>query len=73
MGSCVVPMTLTIVNDWVATTILEPVEIGELWGPMMKGLYFKPWGRFSPYIAGILLGYILHKTKGKEFKIPKVS
>ena len=34
--------------------------------------YFVPWCRFSPYVAGVVLGYILHKTKNKEIKIAKV-
>ena len=32
----------------------------------MEWNYVKPWCRFSPYIVGILLGYILHKTKGRK-------
>ena len=35
--------------------------------------YVKPWCRFSPYIAGILLGYVLHITKGKTFKMSKIT
>ena len=35
--------------------------------------YVKPWCRFSPYIVGILLGYFLHITKGKPFKMSKVT
>ena len=34
--------------------------------------YVKPWNRFSPYIVGILLGYILHITKRKTIKLSKV-
>jgi hypothetical protein len=37
-----------------------------------KNNYIVPWCRFSPYICGILLGYVLHITKGKPFKMPKV-
>lgn len=32
--------------------------------------YEKPWFRFQPYLIGMLLGYILFKTKNKEIKIP---
>jgi hypothetical protein len=39
----------------------------------MEWNYVKPWCRFSPYIIGIFLGYILHKTKGKPFKMSKVA
>ena len=35
--------------------------------------YMKPWFRFQPYLIGMLLGYILFKTKNKEIKIPHVS
>ena len=35
--------------------------------------YEKPWFRFQPYLIGMLLGYILFKTKNKEIKIPHVS
>ena len=34
--------------------------------------YQMPWCRFSPYVWGILLGYALHVTKKKQFKISKV-
>ena len=38
----------------------------------MEWGYVKPWNRFSPYIVGILLGYILHITKRKTIKLSKV-
>ena len=38
-----------------------------------KNNYFIPWCRFSPYVWGILLGYALHVTKGKPFKMSKVK
>lgn len=28
--------------------------------------YFVPWARYQPYLVGILLGYILHHTRGKK-------
>ena len=31
--------------------------------------YTAPWIRFQPYLVGILLGYILHLTRGQEVKI----
>jgi hypothetical protein len=34
--------------------------------------YVKPWCRFSPYIVGMLVGYALHVTKNKKFRISKV-
>ena len=38
----------------------------------MQWLYIKPWHRFGPYVIGILLGYILHSTKSRPFKMSKV-
>ena len=35
--------------------------------------YFKPYARFQPYLIGILMGYVLYKTKNKDTKIPHVS
>ena len=36
--------------------------------------YFAPWNRFQPYLIGILFGYILHTTRGKQVKIsPKLN
>ena len=35
--------------------------------------YSKPWCRFQPYLIGILLGYLLHKTKNKDVEISKVG
>ena len=34
--------------------------------------YVKPWNRFSPYIIGIILGYLLHITKKKPVKLNSV-
>ena len=31
--------------------------------------YFLPWARYQPYLVGILLGYILHHTRGQEIFI----
>ena len=31
--------------------------------------YEAPWNRFQPYLIGMLMGYILWQTKGKEFKV----
>jgi len=35
----------------------------------MMNNYVKPWCRFSPYICGIMVGYALHVTKNKKFRI----
>ena len=37
-----------------------------------RNYYEKPWCRFQPYLIGMLLGYVLHKTKNTEIKIPHV-
>lgn len=34
--------------------------------------YVKPWCRFSPYIIGMVVGYILHVTKNKPLKLNPV-
>ena len=31
--------------------------------------YLTPWCRCAPYIVGIITGYCLHITKGKDFRI----
>ncbi len=31
--------------------------------------YFVPWARYQPYLLGILLGYILHHTRGQNVVI----
>ena len=46
---------------------ITPYEFDE-----QRNYYEKPWCRFQPYLIGMLLGYILHKTKNTEIKIPHV-
>lgn len=31
--------------------------------------YYAPWARYQAYLVGILLGYILHHTKGRQVRI----
>ena len=31
--------------------------------------YVAPWNRFQPYLVGLMLGYVLHKTRGKQIAI----
>ena len=31
----------------------------------MADVYIKPWCRVGPYAVGLILGYILHVTRGK--------
>ena len=36
--------------------------------------YIAPWLRFQPYLIGILLGYILHVTRGAQLEIdPRIN
>ena len=46
---------------------ITPYEFDE-----QRNYYEKPWCRFQPYLIGMLLGYVLHKTKNTEIKIPHV-
>ena len=62
--SIIIPTALTISENWPATTILPDPS-----GTYFEWNYVKPWCRFSPYIVGLLLGYILHVTKNKAVKI----
>ena len=50
-----------------------PIDQGSSEKDYMQWLYIKPWHRFGPYIIGILLGYILHSTKSRPFKMSKVT
>ena len=36
------------------------------------GFYYAPWARYQAYLVGILLGYILHHTRGKAVSINEV-
>ena len=60
------------------TTHLPPVEMLEI--PELEtdytyrvSFYFAPWARYQAYLVGILLGYILHHTRGKKVVINEVS
>ena len=35
--------------------------------------YYTPWCRCQPYLVGVVLGYILHTTKGQPIKLSKVN
>ena len=62
--SIIIPTALTISENWPATQIL-----GDPSGTYFEWNYVKPWCRFSPYIVGLILGYILHVTKNKAVKM----
>lgn len=34
--------------------------------------YYMPWTRFQPYGVGIILGYILHRQKGKNIRLSPI-
>lgn len=36
---------------------------------MENDFYEMPYIRYQPYLIGMMMGYILFMTKGKEFKI----
>ena len=68
-ASCIIPTVLTYQKGW-------PPGAPVFGGPnpanadtFMFQFYVKPWTRFTPYICGILLGYLLHITKNKPCKI----
>ena len=62
--SIIIPTALTVSENWPATQIL-----GDPSGTYFEWNYVKPWCRFSPYIVGLILGYILHVTKNKAVKM----
>ena len=66
-ASIAVPSALTYHYGW------GPISQGTSTKNFMTWFYFKPWTRFSPYMVGILLGYVLHNTKSKPFKMPQVT
>jgi len=68
VGSAIIPTVLTATNDWPAT----PVMGGPNAAAYFMDNYIKPWCRVSPYLVGIVLGYLLHATKNKPVKIPRV-
>ena len=65
-ASAAIPSALTYHYGW------GPVDQGSSEKDYMQWLYIKPWNRFGPYVIGILLGYILHSTKSRPFKMSKV-
>ena len=73
IASMAVPFSLHVLYKWPAISLLPPLPGGEDVDHFFNHNYIMPWCRFSPYIGGILLGYILHKTKNKPIKISKVK
>ena len=74
LTSSIIPTVLTYIHGWAPSpgtigTIIDPRDPDYL--EYMEYEYAKPWNRFSPYGIGILLGYLLHTTKGKHVKISK--
>ena len=73
IGSILVPTILTVTENWPATVLLEGSVTGDQGSNYFMWNYVKPWCRFSPYIIGLILGYILHVTKKKPIKLNHVS
>ena len=68
--SIATPFALHVYHKWPATTLLPVPEGGD--GDYFNKNYLMPWCRFSPYIGGVVMGYILYRTKDKNIKIPRV-
>ncbi|CAG0892217.1 unnamed protein product [Darwinula stevensoni] len=70
-GSITVPAVVLIANEIGGTYTyqdrIKPDDDGMYWK-----YYVKPWTRFGPYLIGLVLGYILHRIKGKIIKLSKV-
>ena len=69
--SIAVPFGLHIYYKWPGTLILPGPENGD--PNYFDKNYIVPWCRFSPYVGGVVMGYILYRTKDKQIKIPRVS
>ena len=79
LGSVIVPTVLHYHYAWPGTpSITPPDHVCPGDTPQaedadyMEWGYIKPWNRYSPYIVGVLLGYLLHITKTKQIKLSKV-
>ena len=70
-ASCIIPTALTYQNGWApgVPALPGPGPADPDYQNFMVHSYVKPWMRFTPYIMGILLGYLLHITKNKPVKI----
>ena len=73
-ASAAIPAGLTYKYSWGAQpgTGIPGNEDPENFTDYWEWNYYKPWCRFSPYIVGIFLGYLLHITKSKPFKMSTV-
>ena len=76
MVSVIVPTVLHYKHGWGGSpyqipTIIDPNDAD--YKDYNKWEYIKPWNRYSPYIIGVLLGYLLHETKGRQIKFSKVD
>ena len=73
LASALVPAGLTYKYGWGAQSGLQGVvPDSEQEKDYFNWNYIKPWCRFSPYIIGILLGYLLHITKKQPFKMNRL-
>ena len=60
-GSFVITATLTGVFDFQANQLAGHTPNPNITTNYMDLIYIKPWSRISPYIVGLLLGYVLYK------------
>ena len=67
-ASAAIPAGLTHFYGWGVSPLLPGVNTDPDKN-YMQWNYIVPWCRFSPYIIGILLGYILHTTKGGTMSV----
>ena len=61
----------------VVASIVTPTVISyateQKYGGNFEDFYIKPWNRFQPYIVGLLLGYVIHRLKGKKLPVSQVT
>ena len=58
----------SIVTPTVISYVTEQPYNGDF-----EDFYIKPWNRFQPYIVGLLLGYVIHKLKGKKLPVSQIT
>eukprot|EP00095_Tigriopus_kingsejongensis_P002500 maker-scaffold64_size435223-snap-gene-2.28 protein:Tk02500 transcript:maker-scaffold64_size435223-snap-gene-2.28-mRNA-1 annotation:"hypothetical protein DAPPUDRAFT_60562" len=55
---------LTIANDWPLSSAVAVLDTD-----YSEHGYVTPWCRCQPYIVGIMLGYILHRSRGQPIQL----
>ena len=72
-ASAAIPAGLTYKYGWGPSPSFPGTSGDHPEKDYMQWNYVVPWCRFSPYIVGILLGYFLHNTKSKPFKMSQAT